>query len=300
MDAPWPVREVVWRPADVLVARRLLHTAALLCFSLVALAGLLVVARRLSGALTEPLPAIVLVTVALALVSAAIAFRGWISRDIGAARPLVRYGASAVPSIVLAVWAAALLLPGTNVAGVLGFLGLLFVEEAWSWRRSLVGYRASAKFDPAGASDTQLSGLSHSSTATKSSMTVPAAAEEIVGATILDHPAADPLDRLPVDVGADASQWIVRRRDEAGSETIEGWVRAPFAASQRHANAHLAICPPFARTPVCYAEQSDGPPAEIKIAQVLPYGVRIEIKLDEAAAEPCDVTIDFSIQEPPA
>jgi hypothetical protein len=40
----------------------------------------------------------------------------------------------------------------------------------------------------------------------------------------------------------------------------------------------------------------DGPPAQIKVAQVLPQGVRFEIKLDEPGTEASDVLVEFSIQ----
>ncbi len=52
--------------------------------------------------------------------------------------------------------------------------------------------------------------------------------------------------------------------------------------------------------PQCYAEQMDGPPARLKVAQVLAYGVRFEIKLEEPAEEPTSVVIEFSIHEQPA
>jgi hypothetical protein len=70
-----------------------------------------------------------------------------------------------------------------------------------------------------------------------------------------------------------------------------------FIANQRHGTAHVAICPPLARTPLCDAEPSDGPPAQVHVAQVLPYGVRIEIKLDQPAEEACRVTVELSIRE---
>ena len=102
-------------------------------------------------------------------------------------------------------------------------------------------------------------------------------------------------------VGADEPdesicQQVVRRREQDGSETIVGWLRTTVPAAARHAAAHVAICPPFGGLPECFAEQMDGPPARIKVAQVLPHGVRFEIKLDEPAAEATDVLVEFSIQ----
>jgi hypothetical protein len=78
---------------------------------------------------------------------------------------------------------------------------------------------------------------------------------------------------------------------------LAGWFSAELAAGQRHATAHVAICPPLAGTLACYAEQNDGPEAEVRIAQVLPQGVRFEIKLDRPQGEASRVGIEFSIQQ---
>ena len=94
-------------------------------------------------------------------------------------------------------------------------------------------------------------------------------------------------------------QQMTRRREEQG-EVIEGWLCVEFLPQQRHAAAHVAICPPLARTPVCYGEPADGLPAQVKVGQALPYGVRFEVKLDQPAEEAGSVTVEFSIQEQPA
>ncbi len=91
------------------------------------------------------------------------------------------------------------------------------------------------------------------------------------------------------------SQQFVRRQNAAGGETIEGLLRVRVARGQRHATAHVAICPPLERVGECYAEPCDGPPASVKVAQVLCYGVRFEIKLDEPPDEPASVVVEFAI-----
>ena len=88
-----------------------------------------------------------------------------------------------------------------------------------------------------------------------------------------------------------------RRRDDDSGEVLEGWVRVDFAAGQRHAASHVAICPPLERNPTCYAESVDGPDASVKITQAMSYGVRLEVKLAEAAEEPASVIVEYSILE---
>ena len=70
-----------------------------------------------------------------------------------------------------------------------------------------------------------------------------------------------------------------------------------YARASGRAIQHLAICPPFDHMPQCFVEQMDGPPAQVKVARVLPYGVRLEIKLDNVPKSAVDVSIEFSLQE---
>ncbi len=277
--APW--LSIGQPPIGQPLAARLLRATSIVLFALLALLPIVICARRASGALVEPLPATALVAVAAVLALAAIAFRRH-GRAIAAhSHPLARYAPLVAPSLVLVLWSAGLLLPGTSTAGVLGFLGLLLVEEGWSWGRLghetadrvQLGQNSLAQRGPS-TSDPPARGVS------QSGLALGAETEE--------------------ELEQGVSQRMVRRRDETGREMIEGWVRAEFAPSQRHATAHLAICPPLAHVPECFAEPADGPPSQIKVAQVLPYGVRFEIKLDEPATEPSEVMIEFSIQERPA
>jgi hypothetical protein len=282
MDATAATRRFAWPGASSGVVWQIVRAGLATFFALVALAILLIVARRAGGALAQPLPGVLLVALGLLLALWAAWFRLAASPALDRLHAAARIVAWAVPSLVLVLAALGLILPGTSTAAIVTFLSLLVVEEGWSWRSVLRGERAAGQRLPP-ADDF-------------ASQTAAAARH---GGDVLVDGASPALDATsagePTD--RDALQWMVRQRDETGGETIEGYVRAAFVAGQRHATAHLAICPPFVSMPVCYAEPSDGPPAQVKVAQVLPYGVRLEIKLDEPAAEACDVTVDFSIQE---
>jgi hypothetical protein len=188
----------------------------------------------------------------------------------GAARSRgTQYVLWALPSAVLLVWAGGVSLAGTSSLGLVALVGTLLVEEGWSWGslRLRAGREGSRLAPPA--------------------VIPPATAGINIRAAQL---VADERDET-------VTQQLVRRQGDGG-EVIEGWVRVDFAASQRHAIAHVAICPPLVRVPKCYAEQFDGPSAALKIAQVLVHGVRLELKLDEPAEEPGGVYVEFSIQEP--
>ncbi len=104
------------------------------------------------------------------------------------------------------------------------------------------------------------------------------------------------LDESELDAAAslDVLQQLIRRRAADGGEILSGWLRVPLAASQRTANVHVAFCPPFPRTPQVAVEQLDGPAARIKKVQVLPYGVRLDLKLVEISDTADPVVLHFS------
>ncbi len=92
-----------------------------------------------------------------------------------------------------------------------------------------------------------------------------------------------------------AVQQLIRRRQPGQAESISGSLRADFAAGQRTVSAHVAICPPFERAPRCQAAVAAGPPAEVRVATSLPFGVRLEVKLAQPAIEPTSVVVELAI-----
>lgn len=271
MDAATAVRAPLRIEFPGPILGRLARRLALAALVLVALTGVVVCARRATGALVEPLSPGVLAGLGVVLAALAIWFRQtWAAT--ARSRAAV-YAAWAAPSLVLVIWAAGVSLAGSDALGLAALVGTLLLEEGWSWgrlrRRAELGVpRDTATLEPP----------------------TPRGAGSPLAAVLHDlPPAQDEPDEA-------VTQQLTRRQAETG-EVIEGWVRVSFAAAQRHATAHVAICPPLARVPVCFAEQSDGPAARIKVAQVLPYGVRFELKLDEPAVEPSGVYVEFAIHE---
>lgn len=77
------------------------------------------------------------------------------------------------------------------------------------------------------------------------------------------------------------------------SDVLRGWTQASFAAGARTASVHLAFCPPFIAVPEVELRQLDGPAARLKVAQLFPYGARIDVKLDGQPAKPAVVKLEF-------
>ncbi len=88
-------------------------------------------------------------------------------------------------------------------------------------------------------------------------------------------------------------QQLTRSRMADGSETIAGTLLAEFAPGERTAVLHVAFCPPFERLPSVDAEVANRPACNVKVAQVLHQGVRLEARLSRASTAAQRVTIEF-------
>jgi hypothetical protein len=88
-------------------------------------------------------------------------------------------------------------------------------------------------------------------------------------------------------------QEVVRRRAPDGADTVEARLRLDFEAGSRTRVEHLAFCPPLAGIPRAEWSQSWGPPARIRVVQVLPHGSRIEVRLNEPAQEPLAILVSL-------
>ncbi len=87
----------------------------------------------------------------------------------------------------------------------------------------------------------------------------------------------------PIEPSADVLQQLTLRTTAEGGQELSGWLRLSLAAGQRTGSLHVAFCPSFDAAPQVQAEAVSGPGCRIKAAQVLPYGARLDVKLDEPA-----------------
>ena len=255
--------------AGLLVAV-LLFGAALLCW------------RRAVGALSNPLDLASLAAVALPVVAMAA-----IARTLGRFRPtgkrpgwLETCQAVLLSASVLAT-GAALSLHGTPLAGLVALWGILIAEEIWAWRwRRLPGLPAMPRwrrprFRPVRVDAPQ---------------------------AVAPHSTAHSDDRpIVADAPPDETvmQQLTRSQAADGTETLSGWLRIPVALGQRTANVHVAFCPPFPHTPRARVKQLNGPEARVKTVQLLPYGVRFDLKLREPSESAAAVLLQFSADAAP-
>ena len=89
-------------------------------------------------------------------------------------------------------------------------------------------------------------------------------------------------------------QQQIRRRTTAGGECIKGIVLVSFRTGDRVAVAHVGFCPPFHETPTVQLSTAyDEMDAAVAPGEILPWGIRIECRLEEAAEESFDIPIDY-------
>lgn len=222
--------------------------------ALVVGAALLLGWRRVTGALERPLAPATFFAVGLSFVGAVSAMRLCAASPF---TPRVRRWIDIVASVALLLAAMSVSLPGTSTGGLILFwMALLGTEVlAWSpWRRRVV--RRFAR--------------------TLESSEEPRVPVESGQA---------PPDRAQPDDAPGLLQRIVRTRTPEGLDTLSGWLRVELAAGQRTATAHVAFCPPFVRPPLIEIAFDRETSARIKVAQVLAYGARFDVKLSVPAAE---------------
>ena len=269
-----PATAVLYRPAAEL-SRWSAGTLA----GLLWLAAVVLLWRRLAGALSNPLELPVLLGAGTLIAAAAAAvrllgFAAW-SGD----KPWSDLWAACSLSAAVFGIGAALSLPGAAPGGLVAFWGILVFQECWAWR-SIAGLRLPPA---AGAVAKRLRQVRVDPAQAVSPHSVP-----------LPLPSGD----VPAD---EVTQQLTRSRASDGSEALAGWLRVPMARGQRSTNVHVAFCPPFPRTPRLAVQQVDGPTARIKTVQLLPYGTRLDLKLAHRGEEAAAVLLQFSAQsKPPA
>ena len=67
--------------------------------------------------------------------------------------------------------------------------------------------------------------------------------------------------------------------------------------SAEYAGRDVLSCPPFFTTPQMVVHQREGASAQIETAQLLPYGCRLEMRLDQVHDEPVELIVEFAAIE---
>lgn len=78
-----------------------------------------------------------------------------------------------------------------------------------------------------------------------------------------------------------------------GGECVRGRLCLVVPEGSRSGSTHMGFCPPFASVPAIEVTTNyDGVEAVVSAAEVLPWGIRIECRLDEPAEEAIEIPVD--------
>lgn len=272
-------RSVLFRAAAVCsvndrLARRLAGALAVVMVTGLVLASLTLISRRAAGSLAIPLPAAALAATGVVAAVAAAASR-WLAFDAESSIKLTaaRRWMVFIPTVAKIALAAAVSLPNSSPVGLTMLWIAVTAEEVWFWRRSrrLHGLPNIERF----RLPTPRSGR------VREDRVEP---QKPHSATTLPPPSNDVVQRL------------IRTRSAAGIDRIEGWLKATAQPGERTFSLHVAFCPPFERVPQFTAIQSSGPPARVRPVQLLPYGIRLEVKLSEPRGDRSAIVVEFSAE----
>lgn len=300
----------------------------LTCVATLNLVGLLLVARRFSGALQEPFPTghllfTALVTTALAAYcrtawrrSRLVALDTQGNKACHAPNPWSRFDrwvgwGSSLGLVLLAVGCT---YPAGRLGDCLIWIPLLVADQFWRQSffdggRPAAGLcsdtnrirktenerrKAAAPTTPSGSVDTISCAANHGG-ASRTEQPIQSGNNEPRGSLSIS---TETPGSLASDHDQQLLQQLFRVRNAAGQETIYGTLRADFESGQRNASLYVGFCPPLAHPPRVEAEPVDGPAATLKVVQALAHGARVDLRLDRPAGAECHVLVDLAALAP--
>jgi hypothetical protein len=243
-----------------------------LSIAVFAIVAAILVSRRLAGALIEPLPSMALVSIGVMSIGVVCIIR------ILTTQVALNWFISAI----LLLLALAVSLPGSSWLGLIALWLGVAGEEIWAWRAQRSKPRS--QLDIA---------WRHTAEDIPQSKYV----RPLTQAPVFSSTPALPIQSVvePTEAWNDstATQHLKYSRTTDGVMSVEGWLRAEFAAGQRTATIHAAFCPAFTHTPNVECEPLDGSDCEIRPMLTLPWGIRWDIKLNRAAKQTSSVVLGF-------
>ena len=112
------------------------------------------------------------------------------------------------------------------------------------------------------------------------------------------EPIAPELLSSPPPVGF--RQRLERYETATGDDCLRGRAVLSVTTGSSTAHAHIGFCPSFGGLPtVEVMTDYDGVEAEVAVAEVLPWGIRLECRLTEPADDPLEIPVDFQVRHTP-
>lgn len=71
---------------------------------------------------------------------------------------------------------------------------------------------------------------------------------------------------------------LIRKKTPEGADHLEAFLRADFQANEKTIPVHLGFCPVFLQSPELEVHQLEGEEVDVKIVQLSPLGLRLDLK----------------------
>lgn len=258
--------------------RRLVAFGAAGGWSVLGTTGGLLLARSLGGALTQPLPEVLILFLSLGVSLASLSLQAAAHWSTGPRRAPDWPEALAISGPIL--WGIPLLADGGAFA-IGGVFSLWLIHAAAvlcvAWRHT-TGSAPSAQTEPVQAE--------------------PVVADESVPAVMEIRPQeaddeADEEAQSDWPFGEDVDQWQTRSRWEGGI-VVSGGILVEFPPGVRETVVHLTFCPPLSQPPELSTEELDGQGWDIRVAAALAWGGRLTVRRRGPAAEAIAGRIGYS------
>jgi hypothetical protein len=127
-----------------------------------------------------------------------------------------------------------------------------------------------------------------------------ALAEPVLVMPARTMPMAEPFPLTAVVAGSPGH--VVQRFERVlldGNDCLRGRLSILVPQGARTGQGHVAFCPPFGQMPlVDVTTDYDGVEAVVTAAEVVPWGVRVECRLDDPAEEPFEIPVDLLARSP--
>jgi len=279
---------------------RLLSIIAMLAGALAVGCGAVLVLRKFAGAMVAPPgPEAVLAVCGAGLLLVAVgdlAMRSLAARASGPAMPWLP-AALARLGLLMAVAAVSLPLRMTSPLDALTTIAALVLSLVVMVQGPVAGLIRGRLSQ--GRSAAANRGQAEPTDATHPSATVPTA---VPSQPVPLHPT----NRSWVEQGTMATppagnllQRFERLALPDGGECVCGRLSVVVPEGSRLGYAHVGFCPPLASQPtVDVSTDYDGVEAVVSAAEVLPWGARIECRLDEPAEETVEIPVDILAKSP--
>ncbi|HET6327441.1 MAG TPA: hypothetical protein VFG04_22355 [Planctomycetaceae bacterium] len=277
----------------------------------VALIAVVVVSRRMSGALRGPVdPAVPCFVATLATLLSLAALALWRQATRTAPKKTWILGTAMAMAVLspVALGAALWIVPSTFVGGYLAALAMTSLVCALAIEDAAADFRLTNRLRQSlfeRESPSAVNGPAAPVRVAPVEVATPTSEGEATVGSLLEEDLEEDEDSEAVrDEESDADesivQWMTRRRLPDGGEVVEGAVQIELNSAEKVGVAHLAFLPPLSCDPRAECHLLSNFDGRVRITTAKSYGLRIEARQSGDPTTATTINVAFTAEAPPA